>query len=83
MAIARESSSRVERVGMWIIMLPRTVVHWQSSVGLGDKFGAEQILTLGANMGLQIGFFCMFVNFLDISLKVNRIALNFFCWPGE
>ena len=33
----------VERVvGMWIIMLPRTVVHWQSSVGVGDKFGAEQ-----------------------------------------
>ena len=33
--------------------------------------------TLGAKMGLKIGFFCMFVNFLDISLKVNRIALNF------
>ena len=28
---------------MWIIMLPRTVVYWQSSVGVGDKFGAEQL----------------------------------------
>ena len=25
-------------------MLPRTVVHWQSSVGVGDKFGAEQFV---------------------------------------
>ena len=24
-------------------MLPQTVVHWQSSVGVGDKFGAEQL----------------------------------------
>ena len=33
----------VERVvGMWIIMLPQTVVHLQSSLGAGDKFGAEQ-----------------------------------------
>ena len=34
----------VERVvGLWIIMLPRTAVHWQSSTGDGDKFGAEQL----------------------------------------
>ena len=42
----RVESSRVVVVvvvGMWIIMLPRTVVHWQSSVGVGDKFGAEQL----------------------------------------
>ena len=30
-------------------MLPRTAVHWQSSVGDGDKFGAEQLL--GASAG--------------------------------
>ena len=29
---------------MWIIMLPRTAVHWQSSVGVGDKFGVEQLV---------------------------------------
>ena len=27
---------------MWIILLPRTVVNWQSSMGVGDEFRAEQ-----------------------------------------
>ena len=35
-------SSSSSRVGMWIIMLTRTAVHWQSSVGVGDEFGVEQ-----------------------------------------
>ena len=26
-------------------MLPQTVVHWQSSVGVGDKFGVEQLFS--------------------------------------
>jgi len=43
MAIARVVVERESRVGLWIIMLPRTVVHWLSSAEVGAKFGAEQL----------------------------------------
>ena len=34
-------------------MLPRTVVHWQSSVRVGDKFGAEQFLKRFSQLGFR------------------------------
>ena len=33
-------------VGLWIMMLPKTAVHWLSSAEVWAKFGVEQLQTI-------------------------------------
>ena len=42
--VERERERVVVVVVWWIIMLPRSAVHWLSSAGVGAKFGVEQLL---------------------------------------
>ena len=52
---------------MWIIMLTRTAVHWQSSVGVGDKFGVEQYISD-----------CMIFNFLSTTIIRLQCSIEVF-----